>query len=274
MAMLERSSIIDPVVLVLGLGASGEAAAQLLLRQGKRVVVLDAGASAALGTKAQKLRGQGCQVFIGTRNLPETQIEFVVVSPGIPETDPWVFELRKRGHKVISELELGWGACRSRILAVTGSNGKSTLVKLCCESLQKAGFSAVAGGNYGTPLSALACLEPVPQWVVVEVSSFQLETVDQFVPDTGILLNINPNHLDRHGTMDGYSDMKARLFRRMDLRNVAVVPEAIADRIRAALPGMPCGHFWAIPAINFFLSGGKHSRFRFVGAGLCGWLFF
>lgn len=221
---------------MLGLGSSGEAAVQLLHRQGRQILVMDAGTGPVLEEKAQKLRAEGCQVIIGTRTVPGIHIELVVVSPGIPETDAWVVGFRQLGIPVISELELGWRACRSRMLAVTGSNGKSTLVKLCCESLQQSGFTAVAGGNYGTPLSALACLEPAPDWVVVEVSSFQLEAVDQFVPDAGILLNINPNHLDRHETMERYADMKARLFRRMDQRHAAVIPETILERIRAAVP--------------------------------------
>lgn len=234
--MSERSSITDPAVMVLGLGSSGEAAAQLLLRQGRQVIVMDAGTSAGLEARADRLRLKGCRIFTGTRDLPEAQVDLAVVSPGIPETDPWVVLLRQKGIPVISELELGWRACRSRILAVTGSNGKSTLVKLCCEALLQSGLSASAGGNYGTPLSALACLEPSPEWVVVEVSSFQLEAVEQFVPDAGILLNINPNHLDRHGTMERYVDMKARLFSRMDHRHIAVIPETVLDRVREALP--------------------------------------
>ncbi len=234
--MIAQVSNTDSAVLVLGLGASGEAAAQLLMKQGRRVIIADAGVTPALEERALRWREKGCQVIIGSRVLPEVQVEFAVVSPGIPENDAWVIELRRRGVSVISELELGWRACRSRILAVTGSNGKSTLVKLCCESLQKAGLVAVAGGNYGTPLSALACLEPAPDWVVIEVSSFQFELVEQFVPEAGILLNINPNHLDRHGTMEHYTDMKARMFRRMDQRQVAVIPENASDRIRAAVP--------------------------------------
>jgi UDP-N-acetylmuramoylalanine--D-glutamate ligase len=224
------------VVLVLGLGASGEAAVQLLLQQGRRVRVVDAGLNAGLEQKAQQLRAKGCEVMIGSRSLPEGPVELAVVSPGIADTDPWVLALRGKGIPVISELELGWRACRSRILAVTGSNGKSTLVKLCCESLQHAGFTALPGGNYGMPLSALACVEPPPAWVVVEVSSFQLEAVEQFVPEAGILLNLNPNHLDRHGTMEQYAGMKARLFRCMGPRQVAVIPEKVPPPVLAALP--------------------------------------
>ncbi len=262
--MSDTSSSSTSAVLVLGLGASGEAAAQLLLKLGRQVIIVDAGAGVALEERARQLRASGCLVFTGVRALPEAQVDLAVVSPGIPDTDPWVIGLRQQGVPVISELELGWRACKSRILAVTGSNGKSTLVKLCCESLQKAGFTAVPGGNYGMPLSALACLEPVPQWVVVEVSSFQLEGVDQFVPDAGILLNINPNHLDRHGTMECYTDMKARLFGRMDQRHVAVLPETSSERVRAAVPaGCRVVTFGLSATASYYYSNGF-----ICGAGL------
>ena len=222
--------------IVLGLGASGEAAARLLLKQGSRVTLVDSETGASLETRARELRNEGCVVLAGVVTIPDDVFDLAVLSPGIPLTNPWVVELQRRGVRVISELELGWCACRSRVLAVTGSNGKSTLVKLCREALEKSGFSAVAGGNYGVPLSALAVLDPVPDWAVVEVSSFQLETVERFAPDAGILLNLNPNHLDRHGSMDVYTDMKARLFARMNAGQVAVIPETAPDRVRMAIP--------------------------------------
>lgn len=226
----------EQAALVLGLGSSGEAAVELLLGQGRQVVALDAGSGASLEAKASALRDKGCRVVVGSRNVPEGNFDVCVVSPGIPETEACVVEMRRRGVPVISELELGWRACRSRILAVTGSNGKSTLVKLCRDALRQAGFTAVAGGNFGTPLSKLVCQNPVPDWMVVEVSSFQLETVDRFVPDVGILLNVNPNHLDRHETLERYTNIKARLFRQMDHRHVAVVPESISEGVTAAIP--------------------------------------
>lgn len=231
-------------VLVLGLGASGEAAARLLLRQGAAVTVVDSGLSPVLEAPAQALREAGCVVHTGMAELPGDEWDMAVVSPGISVDSPWVKALRGRAIPVISELELGWRACRSRVLAVTGSNGKSTLVKLCREALEKSGLSAVAGGNYGMPLSALVCLDPVPDWLVVEVSSFQLETVDRFTPDVGILLNLNPNHLDRHKTMEAYAGMKARLFAGMQGGQTAVIPEMAPDMIRAAVPaGAHCSLF-------------------------------
>ena len=222
--------------LVLGLGSSGEAAARLLLKQGARVMVIDAGSSEALEAKARIVRDAGCTVRTASRDLPDAHFDLVVVSPGIAITDPWVAAMRGRGVTVISELELGWRACRSRVLAITGSNGKSTLVKLCREAIEAAGLTAMAGGNYGTPLSALACLEPAPDWVVVEVSSFQLEAVEHFAPDVGILLNLNPNHLDRHGTMECYTRIKARLFGKMKAGDTVVIPEPASALVRQAVP--------------------------------------
>lgn len=222
--------------LVMGLGSSGEAAAKLLLRQGARVTVIDAQSGSFLETRAAILRSAGASVLTGAAGIPDDAFDLAVLSPGIPVSAPWVMALRARGVPVISELELGWQACCSRVLAVTGSNGKSTLVKFCRDSLVGSGLTAEAGGNFGRPLSALALLDPAPDWIVAEVSSFQLEAVDRFAPDVGILLNLNPNHLDRHGTMDVYTAMKARLFARQRGGQAAVLPWDAPESVRAAVP--------------------------------------
>lgn len=222
--------------LVLGLGLSGESAARLLMRGGTLVTLADAGDSEALRARAAALGAEGASVRLGRSDFPEGAFDLCVLSPGIPSDSPWAQECRRRGIPVLPELELGWRHLASRVLAVTGSNGKSTLVKLCCEALRRGGLKAETGANYGTPLSALAMLDPAPDWVVAEVSSFQLETTDRFAPDVGILLNLNPNHLDRHGTMDVYTRMKARLFRRMKADTLAVIPEDAPEPVRAAVP--------------------------------------
>jgi len=224
--------------LVLGLGASGEAAARLLQSRGAAVQVLDGAATGAITERSAALAGPGIRVVTGARSLPRDPFDVAVVSPGIPSTDPWVGELDARGIPVISELELGWRHCSSRILAITGSNGKSTLVKLCTEALAAAGLCAEAGANYGIPLSALALLTPAPDWIVAEVSSFQLERIARFNPNVGVLLNLNPNHLDRHGTLEAYTAAKARLFENMGEANTAIVPVDAPERIRAAIPGL------------------------------------
>lgn len=221
---------------VLGLGSSGEAAARLLLDRGIRVTVLDAAAGATQETRAAALRAAGAVVRLGAGALPGEPFDLCVVSPGLRADDAWVTVARGRGLRVWGELELGWRACRSRVLAVTGSNGKSTLVKLCRDALVATGFRADIAGNYGPPLCAAARLAEAPDWLVVEVSSFQLETVDAFRPDVGILLNLNPNHLDRHGTLEAYGRLKARLFGAMGAAETAIVPLQTPAVIREALP--------------------------------------
>lgn len=225
---------------VLGAGASGTAASRLLAARGVEVVVLDAGTGPLLEEKAGELRASGIAVRLGPGLLPPDRFDLCVPSPGVRIDDPWVTEARARGVRVWGELELGWRATGGRVLAVTGSNGKSTLAKLCHEALVKSGVTALLAGNYGTPLCEVAQLAATPEWLVVEVSSFQLETVDAFCPDAGILLNLNPNHLDRHGTMGAYARAKARLFARMGTAQTAVVPARGAPLPDGALPA-GCG---------------------------------
>jgi UDP-N-acetylmuramoylalanine--D-glutamate ligase len=248
--------------LILGLGSSGEAAARLLLERGTHVTIMDAGTSPAIETRAAALRAEGVTVRIGSRDLPSAEFDLCVISPGIPLADAAVMQARQRGLSILSELELGWRHSSSRMLAVTGSNGKSTLVKLCREALEKAGLNAVAGGNYGTPVSELVRQKPIPDWIVAEVSSFQLETVDRFAPDVGILLNLNPNHLDRHGTMEVYQATKARLFARMGAGHTAVIPLNAPVAVRAAIPELCNGRTFALGLeADYRYEGGRiHSR--------------
>lgn len=221
---------------VIGLGVSGEAAARLLLEHGVSVTVLDAGLGASLQARAESLRGAGATVRIGPGSLPGRSFDLCVPSPGVPLDDDWLLAAAGRGAKVWGELELGWRACRSRVLAVTGSNGKSTLVKLCCEALQAAGHTARVAGNYGPPLCAVVREPESPEWLVVEVSSFQLETVVDFRPDAAILLNLNPNHLDRHGSFEAYGRTKAKLFAQFSSGQTAVIPFDAPALVREALP--------------------------------------
>lgn len=234
--MGHRHPVKAKTALVLGLGSSGEAAARLLMRHGARVALVDAGSTADIERRAEALRGCGVEVRTRSCELPGGVFELCVSSPGIDSNGAWVAECRRRCIPVISELELGWRHLPGRVLAVTGSNGKSTLVKLCRDALRAAGCKAEAGANFGTPLSALAMSDPAPDWIVAEVSSFQLETVDVFSPDVAILLNINPNHLDRHGTMEEYRAMKLRIFRRMADGQTAVVPQDGLDEVSPAIP--------------------------------------
>lgn len=224
--------------LVCGLGGSGEAAAALLRREGAAVLVLDRSQTPELRARAAELERQGIAVRLAPGDsLPPDPFEVCVVSPGVPDSAPWIAAARARGIPVLSELELGWTRCRSRVVAITGSNGKSSAVKWFAESLQQAGLKAEPASNYGPAISKVVRERPGLDWLVLEVSSFQLETVDAFRPDVGILLNIHPNHLDRHKDMRTYLAMKARLFARTVETDTCIVHEPLLAAVRAQSAG-------------------------------------
>ncbi len=219
---------------VLGLGASGAAAAELWRAAGAAVEVWDAAAGPAQEARAAALRAQGIAVQLGTAALPDAPCALAVISPGIPADSAWPRALRVRGVPLVPEFECGWSrrppGCRC--VAVTGSNGKSTAVKWLGEALAAAGLRAAVAGNYGPPVCRVAREHAALDWLVLEVSSFQLETAVDFRPDIGVLLNVQPNHLDRHGTLDDYGRLKARLFRRAGAGDLSLTPVALAGRVR------------------------------------------
>lgn len=220
---------------VLGLGASGRAAVRLLRARGAAVTAADE-AAVAPDVRAE-LAGLGASVVSPFQGHFDGVLDGVVVSPGIRADAPCLQALRARGVPVRAELELGW-ACRgaARVLAVTGSNGKSTLVKLCAEALAQAGLRAVAAGNYGLPVCE-AVRQGGWDWLVIEASTFQLETVDAFRPEIGILLNVHPNHLDRHGSMAIYAGLKARLFARMTAADTALLHDGAENGVPVRADG-------------------------------------
>jgi len=211
--------------LVLGLGRSGAAAARLLAGEGMRVTVVDRGAGTAEVP-------DGVRLLTNAVELPPGEFELGVVSPGIDCQSAWVQEATRRCGEVISELELGWRHCRCPVLAVTGTNGKSTLVKLLADMLTAGGLRSEPSGNYGTPLCESACRRDGHDWIVAEVSSFQLELVRDFRPQIGIMLNLQPDHLGRHGSMAQYAALKARLFRAQCAGDTALVHETAFERMR------------------------------------------
>ena len=223
--------------LVLGLGESGEAAARLLRAEGVEVAAADGADTPALREKAGLLAREGVAVSLGAHPLPGGDFDVAVVSPGLPPASPWLQEIQRRGIPAVSELELGWSRRTCRVVAVTGSNGKSTAVKWLAESLEQAGLRAVPAGNYGAAICRVAREQPGLDWLVLEVSSFQLETVDAFRPEVGVMLNILPNHLDRHGSMEAYAALKARLFARALPSDICLVPAARRDEVRALSGG-------------------------------------
>lgn len=223
--------------LVLGLGDSGASAAALLRAEGAAVTALDKADTPELRSRAQALTAQDVRVQLGATSIPNGRFDVCVVSPGIPIFSPWLVEMGRRGVPLVSELELGWSRRAGRTVAVTGSNGKSTAVKWLAESLQQAGVRAAPVGNYGPAVSRVVRESPDLDWMVLEVSSFQLETVSAFRAEVGILLNLNPNHLDRHGDMGTYLRAKARLFSNAAGSDVCIVHESLLERVRPLAGG-------------------------------------
>ncbi len=232
---------------VLGLGASGLAATRLLRHEGVSVSVLDERSPAELGQEVEHLASQGATVRAGRSpgggDLPLLESgtgipDICIVSPGVRAGHPWLQEARDAGVPIISELELGASRCHLPILAITGSNGKSTLVKLCGLALELAGLRPVLAGNYGKPLCDVAMEQASFDRVVAEVSSFQLEHVRAFSPVAGVLLNVAPDHLDRHGDMEAYTQMKARLFHAMPADGIAVVEDSLRDVVSGLNPSI------------------------------------
>ncbi len=218
--------------LVLGAGVSGEAAALLLLARGGRVLLIDEGEEAQRSAAAERVRQAGGRVLFGVRECPAEAFDVCVVSPAFAMGHPWVARCRARGIPMISELELGGRYWPGRILAVTGSKGKSSLVKFCADTLERAGVSASPAGNYGIPLCRLALEQPGLTWAVTEVSSFQMEHTRTFSPDLAVLLNLQADHFDRHADMAEYKALKLSLFAAMRPGTVALLPGGLDDEGR------------------------------------------
>ena len=192
--------------LVVGAGISGRAAAALAAAQGDDVLVYDRNPDAVAG-----LAGAFAVAAGEWSNDLLARIDRVVASPGVPERAPEVRDALAVGIPVISEIELGARVIQAPLVAVTGTNGKTTVTQLIADMLVADGRRAAAVGNIGMPLSSVSDAS----WdvLVVEVSSFQLRFVDQFHPEVGVLLNIAPDHLDWHGSLSAYAAAKANLFR-------------------------------------------------------------
>ncbi|WP_260706114.1 UDP-N-acetylmuramoyl-L-alanine--D-glutamate ligase [Edaphobacter flagellatus] len=199
-------------VLVVGLGKSGIAAAMFLRRQGARVTVSDARSAVALAKEIPALLDAGIMVESGGHGLLTfRRQDLIVISPGVPLDTPEVKQVIGYGMPVIGELELASRFLKGRIVAITGSNGKTTTTTLIGKILQDAGLPTQVGGNIGTPVIDLIDQSTDKTLDVLEVSSFQLETIEQFHPWIALVLNITPDHLDRHGSFDNYAAMKARI---------------------------------------------------------------
>jgi UDP-N-acetylmuramoylalanine--D-glutamate ligase len=199
-------------VLVVGLGKSGLAAAHFLKARGARVTVSDA-RPATLIAELSDLLDQGFMVEAGSHGLLTfRRQDLIVVSPGVPMTTPELAQVRAMGAHIIGELELGAMFLQGQVVAITGSNGKTTTTSLVGKIFEDAGLPTLVGGNIGFPVTAMVEASTPETMNVIEVSSFQLETVEAFHPKIAVVLNLTPDHLDRHGTFENYASMKERIF--------------------------------------------------------------
>ena len=213
---------------VLGMGRSGQAAAEWLLAQKAEVTVFDESKSAALKELARRWEGRGVRSVFGAEKLPETRFDRAILSPGIDPRRPVVVQLRSAKVPMFGELELGARACLCPIIAITGTNGKSTTTELVAAVFLAAGKKAVACGNLGQPLCEVAPLSGGLDYAVAEVSSFQLETIETFRPRIAVHLNLTPDHLDRYADMQEYAAAKNRMFENQTSEDVAVIQKGLA----------------------------------------------
>ena len=201
-------------ILVVGLGRSGVATARFLVNQGARVTVTDRASADTLKASAGALDGLGVQLKLGGHDASDFETaDLVVLSPGVPHTLPMLEPAWANGTPVIGEMELAAGYITEPILAVSGTNGKTTTTELVGNMLRNSGKNVFVGGNIGTPLIAYADgIHERADVVVAEVSSFQLDTTIDFRPTTAVMLNITDDHLDRYPTFNAYAESKWRIF--------------------------------------------------------------
>jgi UDP-N-acetylmuramoylalanine--D-glutamate ligase len=200
-------------VLVVGLGKSGLAAAMFLRRRGAQVTVSDLRSADALSKEIPSLLDAGILVEAGGHGLLTfRRQDLIVVSPGVPLSTPELVQVRNLGLPIIGELELAARFLQGNVLAITGSNGKTTTTTLCGEIFAAAGLETLVAGNIGLPVIEVVAQSKPDAWSVLEVSSFQLETTQSFHPRIAVILNITPDHLDRHGTFENYRAMKEKIF--------------------------------------------------------------
>ena len=213
--------------LVIGLARSGVAAALALRARGEEVIGCDAGAAddPILRQAARRLSEAGVEVHLdASGDVFAARAGTLIKSPGVPQTAPAVQAARTRGVPVIGELELAWRMLPNEFVAVTGTNGKTTTTEWVGHIHREAGMPVAVAGNVGTPLSSLTEGERPDATVVCEASSFQLEDTVEFSPEAGALLNLSPDHLDRHPTYEDYVSAKLRMFARQGNDDIAVIP--------------------------------------------------
>ncbi len=237
----QHSEIEGRRITVVGLGKSGLAVARFCRQQGGQVTVTDMAPREVFEAEAQALEALGVDLeFGGHQPATFSQADLVVLSPGVPHTIAPVVTARTRGIPVIGEIELAARYIEEPIAAVTGTNGKTTTTELLGQMLSASGISAFVGGNIGTPLIDYVADGLKRDWLVIEVSSFQLDTIERFRPQIGVLLNISADHLDRYPDFKAYAESKMQLFANQKSGDTAILnaSDAFARNAAVRVPGM------------------------------------
>ena len=209
---------------VLGLGHSGEAAATLLIEEGAQVTISESVDSPAIRAKGEELQRRGANVLIGSEaDIDPANYDVAILSPGIDPSVPLVQNVIAKGIPIIGELELAFQECTCPVVAITGTNGKTTTTELCTHILLQCGIRTMASGNIGLPFAKAVRQSQNLDVMVLEVSSFQLETVKSFHPKVATWLNFSPNHLDRYASADEYRDAKLRILENLTAEDTLVI---------------------------------------------------
>ncbi|AFY73609.1 UDP-N-acetylmuramoylalanine--D-glutamate ligase [Synechococcus sp. PCC 7502] len=205
-----------PIAHVLGLGKSGVAAARLLKSNGWQVAASDQGTNPSLMRQRDLLESEGIEVTLNSSpSWEDTSIELIIVSPGIPWDSPILQKARNLSIETIGEVELGWQYLHKiPWLAITGTNGKTTTTALVAAIFQAAGINAPACGNIGVPVCDVALNSQLPDWIIAEISSYQIESAPSINPQIGVWTTFTPDHLNRHRTVEAYRDIKYSLIKR------------------------------------------------------------
>ena len=211
-------------VTVVGMGRTSMALVRLLLREGAMPYVTDASKAAALQPMREQLEELGVPYECGGHSISAFEDAAVVIpSPGVPPSIEAIGRAVEAGAACISEMEFAFPYCRSKIIAVTGTNGKTTTTELIRQMIEACGQSVLLAGNNDSPFSEAVMVEPAPEFIVLEASSYQLELIQTFHPWIGVLLNLTEDHLTRHGTMEEYAAAKANLFAHQGPGEIGIV---------------------------------------------------